>query len=82
METTENPERYQIRIAGVLDESWSDWFGGMEIETETGNQGKNFTVLTGEVADQACLRGVLSRIWDLNLKVISIQPLGAVRRTK
>ena len=57
---------YQIQVRGKLDESWSDWLSGMTITSESG-----ITTLTGPVADQAALRGLLSKIWDLNLVLIS-----------
>jgi len=58
---------YQIRVQGKLDERWSDWFNGMAITSERG-----VTKLTGAVMDQARLRGILSKIWDLNLTLISV----------
>ena len=58
---------YQIQVQGKLDESWSDWFSGMTITSESG-----ITTLTGPVADQSALRGILSKIWDLNLVLISV----------
>ena len=63
------PARYRIKVRGRLDERWSDWFNGMTITPERG-----ITTLTGAV-DQAKLRGILSKIWDLNLTVISINRL-------
>jgi len=70
---------YQIRVQGKLDEHWSDWFNGMAITSESG-----ITTLTGAVMDQARLRGILSKIWDLNLTVISVErqqnSSGAVRK--
>jgi len=62
---------YQIRIEGELGEQWSDWFSGMTMAVEEG-QGK-VTTLTGCV-DQAALRGILNKLWDLNLVLISINP--------
>ena len=60
---------YQIKVQGRLDESWSGWFSGMAVTVEG-----NTTTLTGAVVDQAALRGILSRLWDLNLALISINP--------
>lgn len=62
---------YEIRVMGKLDERWSDWFGGMEIATGD-SAATPITVLTGPVVDQSALRGILNRLWDLNLVVISI----------
>jgi len=58
---------YQIRVQGKLDERWSEWFNCMMIASESG-----ITTLTGAVADQAALRSILTRIWDLNLTLISV----------
>ena len=66
---------YLIKIAGSLDPHWKSWFNGMEISTETLEDGKPITILTGPVADQVALRGLLTRIWDLNLELIAVQKL-------
>ena len=58
---------YQIKVQGKLDESWSGWFNGMAVTVED-----DTTTLTGVVVDQAALRGILSRLWDLNLALISV----------
>jgi hypothetical protein len=63
------PIVYQIRIAGHLDEGWSDWFEGLQIEPHL--HGK--TCITGPVADQAALHGILNRIFDLGLALISVR---------
>jgi len=59
---------YQIRVQGRLEARWSDWFNDFTI-TGDGNQ----TILTGPVVDQAALRGLLNKIWDLNLILISLE---------
>ncbi len=61
---------YQIKVQGRLDESWSGWFDRLVITVEG-----NTTTLTGAVVDQAALRGLLSRLWDLNLALISVNPI-------
>jgi osmotically-inducible protein OsmY len=61
------PTTYQIQVQGRLDEDWSVWFSGMTVTSEGG-----VTTLTGPVADQAALRGILTRIWDLNLTLLSV----------
>ena len=63
---------YQIRVQGRLDERWSDWFSCMTITFESGSDGSPITVLTGAVADQSVLRGILDSVWDLNLTLISV----------
>lgn len=66
---------YRIRARGVLDESWSDSVGGMDIAiTQAGDD--NFTTLTGELPDQAALSGVLNLLYDLGLTLLSVE--GAV----
>jgi len=64
---------YQITVNGRLDESWSEWLGGMAIAFAKGCDGSNITILTGEVVDQAALHGVLNRIRDLNILLLSVQ---------
>jgi hypothetical protein len=61
---------YQIVVQGNLDPSWSDWFSGMTIAFTAGPDGTLTTTLTGAVADQAALRGILSKLWDLNLTLL------------
>jgi hypothetical protein len=63
---------YQIKMQGKLDESWSAWFDGLTITFESGSDGSSITILIGPVVDQAALRGILFRIWDLNLTLISV----------
>ena len=63
---------YEIRVQGRLDGSWAAWFGGMAMVCEHTPGGDPITTLTGTVADQAALRGLLSKIWDLNLAIVSI----------
>ena len=67
---------YQIRIEGVLAESWSAWFEGLDLEHKTGDSGIRTTVLTGTL-DQSALHGVLAKIRDLNLKLVSVSASGA-----
>ncbi|MCK4314498.1 MAG: hypothetical protein KAX24_01890 [Anaerolineae bacterium] len=63
---------FQIKMQGKLDDRWSDWFNSLTVVVE----GKNspITTLIGPT-DQAGLRGILNRIWDLNLKLISVVPI-------
>ncbi len=64
---------YQITLEGRLDNRWNDWFDGFTITCQ--KQNNNITVLTGPVADQAALRGLLNQIWDFNLAVIAVERL-------
>ena len=63
---------YQITIRGNLDPKWSKWFNGMAVSSQDGSP---VTILTGRIADQAKLRGILNKLWDLNLIVISVTQL-------
>ena len=67
-----NEQVYQIKVQGKLGEKWSTWFEGLAITSEVGDEGATVTVFTGSVADQAALRGILEKIWDLNLTLISV----------
>jgi hypothetical protein len=71
---------YQIKVQGRLDENWSDWFNGMTIVCKNERDGLTITTLTVADADQAKLRGILSRLWDLNLTVISVTQIESVER--
>ncbi len=68
--------RYEIRVEGELPSNWSDWFEGMDIRP--GLPGES--VLSGLVADQAALHGILAKIRDLNLKLISVSRGGSANR--
>ncbi len=72
-------DSYQIKVKGTLDEQWSDWFNDMTIEVESASDGTSITTLTGPVADQVKLRGIVSKIWDLNLTVISVNRIESER---
>jgi hypothetical protein len=64
--------RYEITVKGSLDPGWSDWFTGMAVTVEALGEERPLTVLAGEVGDQAALRGMLNKLWDLNLTLISV----------
>jgi len=68
----DQPAAYQIKVQGRLDERWTDWFSGLTITFESEGDGATITTLTGAVADQAILRGILCKLWDLNLTLISV----------
>jgi hypothetical protein len=61
-------EWYEIRVGGHLPSDWSDWFEGLEIRCDPGGD----SILSGPLPDQAALHGVLARIRDLNLTLISV----------
>lgn len=62
--------RYEIRLQGLLDPRWSDWFEGFALTVSD-----EHTTLTGSVADQAALHGVIRRIGDLGLTLVSVTAL-------
>ena len=74
--TLDRPATYQIQVPGELDESWSDWAGGMTITVEIEGEGPPVTTLTGTV-DQAALQGLLRRLYSLGLPLISVNCLEA-----
>jgi hypothetical protein len=64
----DRPQRYQIVIQGYLDDDWSEWFEGLAIiQSQAG-----VTTLTGPLGDQAALHGVLNRLRDLGLPIVSL----------
>jgi len=65
----DEPGVYQIRVSGVLDDRWSDWFDGFSFDKSSVNE----TVLTGCVTDQAALHGLISKIRDIGLPLISVE---------
>jgi len=67
----DRPATYQIQVPGCLDESWSDWIGGLTITVESEGDGPPVTTLTGTV-DQAALHGLLRRLYSLGLPLISV----------
>jgi hypothetical protein len=65
------PGRYEIRIKGHLDDRWSDWFDGLTITLEEDGN----TLLAGPVIDQAALHGLLKKLRDLGMPLVSVCPL-------
>ncbi len=65
----DTPHLYEIRVEGHLADCWSDWFDGLAIRNDPSSE----TVLTGLVADQAALFGLLTRIHNLNLILVSVE---------
>jgi hypothetical protein len=61
------PARYEVRVDGVLDGRWSEWFEGLQIDTEGGE-----TVLSGTLPDQPALHGVLDKVRDLGLCIVAV----------
>ncbi len=61
--------RYEIRLAGHLDARWASWFDGMTVSHED----SGITAISGQIADQAALHGLLQRVRDLGLPLISVE---------
>ena len=59
---------YEIRVRGVLNQRWSDWFDGFRIDNHVHD-----TILVGPVLDHADLHGLLAKIRDLGLPIISVE---------
>lgn len=60
---------YELRVRGVLEERWSSWFNGLDIVVEP----PDHSVLIGSVADQTALHGLLAKVRDLGLPLISVR---------
>ena len=68
---------YEIVVQGELDESWQQWFNGLTVTLTCSNEQSPTTSLVGPIADQAALRGMLCKLWDLNLTLISVRRIQA-----
>ena len=77
MNNSESPARYEIRVEGVLDDRWVAWFEGLHISSD-GRQ----TVICGALPDQPALHGLLTKVRDLGLCLISVRRLGPNEGTK
>jgi hypothetical protein len=64
----DQPMVYQIRIEGHLGPGWTDWFGGLAVTLEEGGE----TLLIGPVVDQAALHGLLRKVRDLGMPLVSV----------
>lgn len=65
----DRPTVYQIRVKGVLDARWSDWFDGLALTPLDGGE----TLLAGPVVDQSALFGLLNKIRDMGLPLLSLR---------
>ena len=68
---TSNTKVYEIRLKGHLEARWVKWFNGLAIRLEEDGD----TLLTGPVADQAALHGLLKKVRDLGMPLVSVSPL-------
>jgi hypothetical protein len=69
---SDRPLVYQVRIRGHLGQQWTDWFDGLSITLEEDGN----TVLEGPVVDQAALHGILKKVRDLGMPLLSVNSLG------
>ena len=79
--STENhhePGLYEIRIKGHLDDKWADWFDGLTITRADNGE----TLLHGTVIDQAALHGVLRKVRDLGLPLLSVMQVDSKQTNK
>jgi hypothetical protein len=72
LSTSTQGKCFEIRIKGQLDESWSDWLGGVEVKLLDNGE----MILSGYIGDQAALMGVLNKLYGLNLALISVNEVG------
>ena len=72
-QTSPKREIYQIKVNGHLDLKWEDWFDGFTITYRENNE----TCLVGTVADQAALHGILAKIRDLGLSLLSVNRINS-----
>ena len=61
-------QNVEIRVKGQIDQHWSDWFDDLTVT----HAGQNETVLTGPIVDQAALHGLLAKLRDLGLPIVSV----------
>lgn len=67
---------YEIKVKGLLDEHWKSWFEGMTLRCATnGEPRQEYTLITGPIVDQPALHGLLAKIRDLNLILISVREI-------
>mgnify|MGYP001766076743 FL=1 len=62
-----------ITVEGQVPESWAEWLNGLQVSFRKQAGDRQTTTLSGRIVDQVALRGLLNRLWDLNLVLISLQ---------
>jgi len=67
--------KYEIKVKGHIQEQWSDWFEGMTITTGFEDDNGPTTTFTGEIRDQAALHGLLAKICDINMPLLSVNKI-------
>ena len=71
------PSMYRISVLGTLEKKWSVYYGGMTIEHESDPNHGSMTILTGRLADQCALIGVLNSLHDIGCPILSVEYRGA-----
>jgi len=83
LQTHENGGMYEIKIKGILDKHWNQWFEGMTLKrVKNVESGQECTLITGLIADQPALHGLLAKIRDLNLILVSVQRINSETNKK
>lgn len=67
---------YRITVEGRIDPSWSEWLDNFRLDSKKAGNSMYLTTISGVVTDQAALRGLLNRLWDLNLVLRTVQQVG------
>jgi hypothetical protein len=67
---------YRIRVRGLLDPAWSGRLGGMTVAVWEGPDGARFAELTGPLADEAALMGVLEHLYNLRMPLLAVERVG------
>lgn len=78
--TVDSPATYELRLQGRLDERWSEYLGGAEIQVVSPPDEPPVTVVTGRFQDQAALAGALNLLYDLGLPLLSVECLDDPQR--
>ena len=73
---TGEPATYRIRVQGSLEPEWSQRLGGMTVAVWEGPSGARFAELTGPLADEAALKGVLEQLYNLRLPLLGVERVG------
>lgn len=68
---------YEIRVQGELDRGWEEWFDARTVSLTSAGGRTPATILVAHLADQAALRGLLCKLWDLNLTLVSVRSIEA-----
>ncbi len=77
-DSSEPPAVYEIRVQGQLARHWAEWLGAATLAVEAGAGGP-VTRICAPVADQAALRGLVTKLWDMNLVLLALRRIEADR---